>query len=151
MAARNGTSLAIALAISAGWAGASASARAEGCARGDFEAVVGEAAAALRSLTQKNKPVFQARLRQLKEKRGWSHDQFLKEASPLVQDETIARYDEQSSEFLAMIESMGASAPASDASCKALGEVRAHMRSLVEVQQAKWTYMFGKVDQELGK
>src|ERR1700730_8105308 len=45
------------------------------CAKADFEAVVDDAAAALRDLNLKNKPNFQEKLRQLKDKRGWSHDQ----------------------------------------------------------------------------
>ena len=51
------------------------------CSKADFEAVVDEAAAALRSLNHQNTPQFQARLRQLRDKRGWSHEQFLLEAS----------------------------------------------------------------------
>ncbi len=42
------------------------------CKRADFEAVVDEAAAVLRDLNLKNKPAFQDKLRQLKDKRGWS-------------------------------------------------------------------------------
>ena len=55
--------------------------------RGD---VVDEAAAALRDLNAKNKPAFQEKLRQLKDKRAWSHDEFLKEAAPFVRDDKIA-------------------------------------------------------------
>lgn len=129
-----------------------APARGEECARPEFEIVVGEAAAALRDLTQKNKPVFQARLRLLRDKRGWTQDQFLKEAQPLVQDDKIAGYDEQSSAFLAKIEAMGSSgAGGGDTSCKALALVRAQMKSLVDVQTAKWAYMFERIDRELVK
>ena len=40
-------------------------ARAQDCARGDFEAVVSEAASKLRDLNARNKPTFQAKLREL--------------------------------------------------------------------------------------
>ena len=60
------------------------------CTKADFEAVVDDAAAALRELNATNKPIFQEKLRQLKEKRGWSHDKFMAEAAPFVQDERIA-------------------------------------------------------------
>src|SRR6478609_2380489 len=56
------------------------------CSKADFEAVVDDAAGALRGLAQQNTPQFQAKLRQLKVKRGWSDDQLLKEAEPLVRD-----------------------------------------------------------------
>ena len=120
------------------------------CEKTDFEAVVTEAATALRDLNQKNKPPFQARLKDLKERRGWSYDQFLKEAAPLVQDAKIAEFDERSAAFLEKIQSMGAEgASAGQPQCSALSEVRGVMQALVEVQKDKWFYMFGKIEQEL--
>ena len=65
------------------------------CAKADFEAVVDDAAGALRDLNLQNKPAFQEKLRQLKDKRGWSHDAFLKEAAPFVRDDKIAVYDQE--------------------------------------------------------
>lgn len=125
-------------------------ATAQTCSRTDFEAVVGEAAQALRDLNQANKPAFQAKLRQLKTKRGWSHDQFLTEAAPIVQDQRIAGYDDQSAGFLARIEQLGAEGTsASSPDCSRLAEVRQSMQSLVAVQKAKWSYMFERVDAEL--
>jgi hypothetical protein len=122
------------------------------CVKADFEAVVDEAAAALRDLNQKNKPEFQDRLRALKEKRGWSHDQFLAQAAPLVRDEQIAVYDQTSDQLLNDISSMGQGGAASKTpDCALLAELRAKMAQLVEAQSAKWTYMFAKVDKELAK
>src|SRR5262249_22619953 len=77
------------------------------CQRTDFEAVVDDAAAALRELNLKNKPDFQEKLRQLKDKRGWSHDQFLTEAAPFVRDDKIAVFDQQSDQLLNDISSLG--------------------------------------------
>lgn len=129
---------------------APARAQAQACAKADFEAVVDEAAGALRTLGRQNTPQFQARLRQLKEKRGWSDDRFLKEAEPLVRDERIADYDRQSEEFLARITSAGQSgAEAPD--CALLTELRATMKALVDTQKAKWAYMFEKIEAELRK
>lgn len=122
------------------------------CARADFEAVVDQAAAALRDLNQKHRPVFQEKLRGLKDKRGWSHDQFLKEAVPFVKDEKIDVYDQSSTELLDTISSMGqegAAAPAPN--CALLEDLRGRMQKLVETQTQKWTYMFGKLEVELAK
>lgn len=122
------------------------------CTRADFEAAVGEAAEALRNLNQTNKPAFQGKLRQLKGKRGWSHDQFLAEAAPIVQDARISAYDEQSSAFLAKIEKLGAEGTSAEApDCARLDEVRHTMRALVEVQNSKWSYMFEKIGGELSR
>jgi hypothetical protein len=129
---------------------ASVHAQTSQCSKGDFEAVVDEAASALGALARENTPQFQAKLRQLKAKRGWSDDQFLKEAEPLVRDEKIAGFDQQSEEFLARITSggqAGATGPAPD--CKLLAELRTIMGSLVATQKAKWTYMFERIEAEL--
>jgi hypothetical protein len=122
------------------------------CSKADFEAVVDEAAGALRGLAQQNTPQFQAKLRQLKTKRGWSDDQLLKEAEPLVRDERIADFDDKSAELLARITGAGQAGSAGDApDCALLAGLRASMASLVETQKAKWAYMFDKIDKELRK
>ena len=114
--------------------------------------MVDEAAGALRKLNQLNTPPLPAKLRQLKEKRGWSHDQFLKEAAPLVRDDTITGFDQKSEEFLARITSGGQSdASQSGARLRAAHRVARRHVVLVETQKAKWAYMFAKIDQELTK
>ena len=130
----------------------SALAQAATCAKVDFEAVVDQAAGALRELNLKNRPEFQERLRQLKDKRGWCHDQFLKEAAPFVRDEETAVFDQKSEDLLAAISSMGQEgAEQKTPDCALLTELRGRMTQLVETQTAKWTYMFGKIDTELKK
>lgn len=127
-------------------------ARAEPCDRGQFEAVVDEAAVVLRELTIRNKPALQDRLRQLRDKRGWSNDQFLKEAAPFVQDQQTDALDRRSSEQLAKITAMGQDgAAARQPDCAVLEDLRGTMRALVTTQQAKWDYLFGKLDAELAK
>ena len=122
----------------------------DSCTKADFEAVVDEAAAALRELNAKHKPNFQERLRQLKDKRGWDHDTFMREAAPFVQDDRITEFDQQSSGFLARISSLGEEgAAAVMPDCKLLVEVRLNMAALVEAQKAKWSYMFDKIGREL--
>jgi hypothetical protein len=138
-------------ALLAALAGAAALAQAPQCSKADFEGVVDEAAGALRALNQKNTPTFQGKLRQLRDKRGWSNDQFLVEAAPLVRDDTIAGFDQKSEDFLARITSGGQSGASEAPDCALLTELRATMKQLVETQQAKWTYMFAKIDKELGK
>lgn len=124
----------------------------EACGKADFEAVVEEAATGLRDLNTENKPKFQDRLRQLKTKRGWKHDQFMREAAPFVMDDKITEYDQSIEELLGAIATMGQEgAAAKQPDCALLLELRARMRVLVETQTAKWSYMFGKIDAELAK
>lgn len=120
------------------------------CQKAEFEAVVDDAAGALRDLNLENKPAFQEKLRELKEKRGWSHDAFLKEAAPFVRDDKIAVYDQESERLLSDISSLGqegAEAPSPD--CALLADLKARMKTLVDTQTAKWSYMFQKLDAAL--
>lgn len=134
---------------------ASSAVRAEppqSCAKADFESVVEQAAGALRDLNAKNKPLFQEKLRNLKEKRGWTHDQFLKEATPFVRDEKTEAFDNSTDELLSAIATMGQEgAAAATPDCALLLELRARMTVLVETQTSKWSYMFGKIEAELWK
>jgi hypothetical protein len=132
---------------------AQAAAAAAACAKSDFEAVVNAAGAALRDLTQQNTPQFQAKLRQLKDKRSWSNDEFMKQAEPLVRDEKVAGYDKASEELVARISGGGSQPEAESASpnCTLLTSLQADLKLLVETQQAKWTHVLAKVDQELAK
>jgi hypothetical protein len=131
-------------------AGAVAAGDAASCSKAEFEAVVDDAAAALRDLNNKHRPEFQEKLRQLKDKRGWSNDQFLKEAAPFVKDEEIEVFDSKSNELLAKISTMGQEGSAAKApDCAMLSDLKAQMAVLVETQTAKWAYMFTKLDKEL--
>ena len=133
-------------------AGREASAQTPACAKSDFEAVVNEAGAVLRDLNGQNTPMFQAKLRQLKDKRNWSNDQFLKEAEPFVRDEAIVGYDQKSETLLTRITGGGLTgSPDAAPDCALLTDLRAAMKVLVDTQKAKWTYMFAKLERELAK
>jgi hypothetical protein len=122
------------------------------CTRIEFESAVDSAAEALRDLNNKNRPAFQGKLRQLKEKRGWNDSQFLKEAEPFVKDEEIGVFDARTNELLmsiSMLGQEGANAP--EPNCAMLGELRAKMQVLIETQTAKWVHMFEKLNGELAK
>jgi len=120
------------------------------CSREAFESAVGLSAAALRDLTGQNRPLFQSRLRALKEKRGWDHDQFLREAAPIVQDERTDSYDKESSTLLDTIQRMGAEGSATATpDCAALLKLQEAMQALVDAQRGKWAYLIEKVDREL--
>ena len=122
------------------------------CTREAFEEAVGVSAAALRDLDRLNRPVFQIRLRELKDKRGWDHTQFLREAAPIVQDARTDAYDKESADLLEEIARMGAEgSAAATPDCAALARLKSRMQALVDAQRGKWAYLIGKVEQELGR
>jgi hypothetical protein len=123
---------------------------AQTCERRDFEAVVDEAAKTLRTITHENTPLFQRKLRELKDKRGWSHDQFLKEGTPFVRDDKIVEFDTKSTQYLTRL-NMDASTGAETAKpdCALLARLKESLAALVATQNEKWRYMIGKVDAAL--
>ncbi|MEZ5842892.1 MAG: hypothetical protein R3D27_04080 [Hyphomicrobiaceae bacterium] len=125
----------------------------QSCTREDFEQVVEQATGALRALTAANRPKFQERLRQLREKRGWSHEQFVAEAAPFVRDDTIVALDRTSNELLARINRLGedGAGAAGAPDCGLLVALRASLDGMVAAQTEKWRYMFAKIDGELAK
>lgn len=153
--ARTGRALLVAALLALAWKSAALAQESTGaqvCAKTDFETVVDQTAAALRDLTAKNKPAFQEKLRLLKEKRGWTQEQFMKEAAPFVRDDQIAVYDQDSERLLDDISSLGQEgAEAKTPDCELLKELRAQMSQLVGAQNAKWSYMFQKLDKALAQ
>jgi hypothetical protein len=122
------------------------------CKKEDFESAVETAAASLRDINSKNRPEFQEKLRELKDKRKWNHDEFVANATPFVRDDKTAVYDKTTNELLSAISSMGQQGSGPEApDCAVLLELRARMKMLVDTQVAKWSYMFGKLDAELAK
>jgi hypothetical protein len=120
------------------------------CSKEDFETVVETAAGSLRDLNAENRPLFQEKLRALKDKRHWSHDDFIAKAKPFVKDDKTDVFDKQSDELLSAISSMGQEGASADTpNCALIADLRARMKLLVDTQQAKWTYMFQKLDTEL--
>jgi hypothetical protein len=122
------------------------------CKKEDFEAAVETAAASLRDLNSKNRPGFQEKLRALKDKRMWSHDEFVTNAAPFVRDDKTEVYDKTTNDLLSAISSMGQQGPGPEPpDCAVLIELRARMKMLVDTQIAKWSYMFEKLNTELAK
>jgi hypothetical protein len=137
---------------------ATQSAAAETCDRTEFETVVAKASEALRELTAEKKPAYQTKLRGLMEKRGWTYDQFVKEAGPLVADDKVSAYDQASADLLAKINRMGDAALMDSApgktvapDCALLTDLRATMAALVATQSEKWSYLFSKLDAETAR
>ncbi len=122
------------------------------CTKQDFETVVDQAASALRDLNLQNRPRFQEKLRQLKTHRAWTDEQFMQEAAPFVKDQQIDAFDQRTADLLGRIASMGDEGTASATpDCGLYQVLRGHMNQLVDTQNAKWSYMFRKIDAELAK
>lgn len=128
---------------------ASSAAHAAACAKDDFAAVVDQSGQVLRALAAENKAPFQDKLRQLKQKNGWTDQQFLTEARPYVVDDRIKALDEEANGLLTGIATLGDTSGAKQPDCTVLDSLKGNLAMLVDVVKAKWRYMDEKIDAAL--
>src|SRR5215813_7542687 len=127
-----------------------AAAAAPSCAREDFAQAVDRAGAALRQLNADNAPRLRAKLRELKEIRGWPDAGFEEKAYEILQDERMATLDMQANDLLAKLDTLGTVDPSAEPDCAKLEELRAAGIELQATVKAKAAYTLAKLDQMLG-
>jgi hypothetical protein len=120
------------------------------CAREDFAQAVDRAGAALRQLNADNAPRVRAKLRELKELRGWPDAGFEEKAYEILQDERMAALDMQANDLLARLDTLGTVEPGAEPDCAKLEELRAVGIELQATVKAKTAYTLAKLDQMLG-
>src|SRR6185369_5444907 len=126
------------------------SAAANSCAREDFAQAVDRAGAALRQLNADNAPRLRAKLRELKDARGWPDAGFEEKAYEILQDERMAALDAQANDLLAKLDTLGTVDPSGEPDCAKLQELTAAGLELQATVKAKAAYTLSKLDQMLG-
>jgi hypothetical protein len=119
------------------------------CSKEDFGKAVDQAGAALRKLNADNAPRLRAKMRELKDRKGWSDADFEEKAVAAVQDERIETYNAQANDLLAKLDALGSIDPANDADCSKLQELGAAGLELQATIKAKAAYTLSKLDQML--
>lgn len=123
------------------------------CSPDAFATVVDSAGSTLRAMNGERAPRFQAMLRVLKSRRGWDDETFIAKARIYVEDDQITAYDETGAQLLAKINSLGGDgsdeAVAGGPDCELLAELEGHLEQLVQTIDAKWAYMFTRVEAAL--
>ncbi len=128
----------------------SAASLATSCSKDDFAKAVDQAGAALRKVGTESMPRIQAKMRQLKEKRGWPDQGFEEKAFAALQDERIAQFDAQANDLLSRLDNLGSFSPSTEADCTRLEELNATTLELLATVKAKAAYSLSKLDQMLG-
>jgi hypothetical protein len=119
---------------------------AQSCTQNQVADAVDKSGAALRAINAERGPKLQARMRQLKDKRGWSDAEYEEKAFMALQDKKIAAFDEQSNDLLARIDTLGALVPQSEADCAKIAELTAASLELQATMRAKTAYMTQRLD-----
>jgi hypothetical protein len=127
--------------------GGQALATAATCAKEDFGQAVDRAGAQLRKLNAEQIPQVQAKIRKLKESKGWGDDK----AYETLQDERMAGFDAQANDLLAKIDALGTVDPSAELQCGRLDELTAASLELQATVKAKASYTLSKLDQILGE
>src|SRR5215468_10100692 len=141
--------LAFALMVLAQLSASASAAAAASCAREDFAQAVDRAGAALRQLNADNAPRLRAKLRELKDLRGWPDSGFEEKAYEILQDERMAALDMQANDLLAKLDTLGTVDPGAEPDCAKLEELRAVGIELQATVKAKTSYTLAKLDQML--
>ena len=120
------------------------------CTPEEFAEVVDSAGTTLRAMIADRAPRFQAMLRVLKTRRGWDEQTFIREGRTYVEDDQIIAYDEMTAQLLAKINSLGSEdTSGGEPDCELLAELDGHLDQLVRTVDAKWQYMFARVERAL--
>ncbi len=119
------------------------------CTKDDFANAVDRAGALLRKLNAESMPQLRAKMRKLKEVRGWPDSTFEEQAYAALQDERIAAFDAQANDLLAKLDQLGTGVPDGEPDCAKLEELTATSLELQATVKAKTAYTLAKLDQML--
>jgi hypothetical protein len=119
------------------------------CTKEDFALAVDRAGAALRKLNADNLPRLRAKMRQLKDARGWPDAGFEEKAYETLQDDRMAALDAQANDLLAKLDGLGTIESAGEPDCARLQELTAASLELQATVKAKTAYTLNKIDQML--
>ncbi len=124
-------------------ASAAPHAHAQVCTKEQIAEAVDKAGAALRKVSGETTPRIEAKMRQLKESRGWSSSEAEERAFATIQDERVAKLDATANELLARIDTLSSGGTAD---CARLTEVEAVSIELQATVRAKANYVLSRLD-----
>ena len=130
------------------FAGAASVRPASACTGDDFGKAVDGAGADLRAFNLEHAPKLQARLRQLREKKGWPESEHEVKALEYLGDRRTAELDAKSNDLLAKIDALGRP-PSGQPDCAKLDELKATGVELMGVMRAKNSHLMAKIAAEL--
>jgi hypothetical protein len=124
-------------------------AEAASCSKDDFGRAVDQAGAALRKINADNAPKLRAKMRELKERKGWADADFEDKALAAIQDDRIEALNAQANDLLARLDALGSTDPVSDSDCAKIAELGAASLELQATIKAKAAYTLLRLEQLL--
>lgn len=124
-------------------------AAAEECGRDDLKQIVTQAGTALTIMNKDKTEAFHLRLKELKNKRGWTDKEMLTKAAPIVKNDAVTAFDAKTKIIFAQITNLGQGAET--ASCQMRDRLQGLLGNLVENNVAKWALIMDGLEAELKK
>lgn len=121
------------------------------CTADDFGLAVDEAGARLRAFNAEASPKLQAKLKALKDKKGWSGPDADDKSHDFLHDQRLDSLDEQANELLVNIDTLGRPPENQPPDCSKLDELRAASSELLTVMRTKSSYTIAKIEGEVGR
>ena len=115
------------------------------CTGSELSDAVDAAGAALRKVHADGMPAFQARVRQLAAKQGWSEAEAQEKAFALAQDARIEKFDADANDLLARIDTIGSGVGSGDIDCARIDELSAASLELQATMRAKSAYLLDRL------
>jgi hypothetical protein len=128
------------------WLGAAA-ASAQSCSRADLARTTDQIGASLRRLNAETAPRLQAKMRQLKELRGWSDGEFQDLAVAAAADSRTAALDKAANELFERIDMIGSAKGEGGVDCARVADLDAAGLELLSTMRAKATHTISRLDQ----
>lgn len=119
------------------------------CTRAQLAEAVDKTGASLRKVTTETAPQLQAKMRQLKERKGWSDADYEEQSVALISDKRLSELDQQASDLVAKIDTLG-TPKGDDVNCATIAELEAAGAELIATVRTKASYAMAKLDQALG-
>ena len=120
------------------------------CTRAQLGRVIDESDEALRKANQDASPRLMAKLRQLRDRKGWPEEDYEAKAYEYLEDEKVRALDDQAKLLLARVDELSEEKVNAEPSCARIGDLQAAFSELKATVQAKSAYLIGKIDKELG-
>jgi len=114
------------------------------CTADDIAKAVDATGASLRAFNSDMMTALNPKLKQLRDKRGWSDAELAEHTEALLTDEQVTAYDKQAYEQFNKIDELGASAPAGG-ECQRITEIEAAGNALLSTMRAKAEHLSKQV------
>ncbi len=121
------------------------------CTAEDFAAAVDRSGSSLRAFNETALPALQEKLKQLKERRGWSDAEYEDKGLGNLRDARSNQFDTDAEELIVKIDTLGRPPPDKAPDCSKLTELDAASLELLAVMKAKSAYVISKVDAALAE